>query len=139
MSIINASYHRYNGPDQWLATPGLSTPLGFIASPLHRVVIPTRLADRWVVTRGVRQSDHRVVVLCANEAPLSPAFRIIINVVDDAWVKADAGSNRVQIDKASKVDPLAAVSGPRVASKRRGDPKGCQFGLELEKVFAHVG
>jgi hypothetical protein len=78
-------------------------------------------------------------VLCANEAPLSPAFRIIINVVDDAWVKADAGSNRVQIDKASKVDPLAAVSGPRDASKRRGDPKGCQFGLELAKVFAHVG
>jgi len=28
----------YNGPDQWLAAKGLSTPLGFIASPLHRVV-----------------------------------------------------------------------------------------------------
>ena len=27
-----------NGPDQWLAATGLSTPLGFIASPLHRVV-----------------------------------------------------------------------------------------------------
>jgi hypothetical protein len=27
-----------NGPDQWLATTGLSTPLGLIASPLHRVV-----------------------------------------------------------------------------------------------------
>ena len=27
-----------NGPDQWLATEGLSTPQGFIASPLHRVV-----------------------------------------------------------------------------------------------------
>jgi hypothetical protein len=27
-----------NGPDQWLAPKGLSTPLGFIASPLHRVV-----------------------------------------------------------------------------------------------------
>jgi len=27
-----------NGPDQWLATRRLSTPLGFIASPLHRVV-----------------------------------------------------------------------------------------------------
>jgi hypothetical protein len=28
-----------NGPDQWLAAKGLSTPQGFIASPLHRVVI----------------------------------------------------------------------------------------------------
>ena len=27
-----------NGPDQWLATKGLSTPQGFIASPLHRLV-----------------------------------------------------------------------------------------------------
>jgi hypothetical protein len=27
-----------NGPDQWLAATGLSMPLGFIASPLHRVV-----------------------------------------------------------------------------------------------------
>ena len=30
-----------NGPDQWLATDGLSTPLGFIASPLHRLVRPS--------------------------------------------------------------------------------------------------
>ena len=29
---------EWNGPDQWLATTGLSTPLGLIASPLHRVV-----------------------------------------------------------------------------------------------------
>ena len=28
----------WNGPDQWLATRRLSTPPGFIASPLHRVV-----------------------------------------------------------------------------------------------------
>jgi hypothetical protein len=28
----------HNDSDQWLATSGLSTPLGFIASPLHRVV-----------------------------------------------------------------------------------------------------
>ena len=27
-----------NDPDQWLAAEGLSTPLGFIASPLHRLV-----------------------------------------------------------------------------------------------------
>jgi hypothetical protein len=27
-----------NDPDQWLATTRLSTPQGFIASPLHRVV-----------------------------------------------------------------------------------------------------
>ena len=33
-----ASLEAWNGPDQWLATTGLSTPQGFIASPLHRVV-----------------------------------------------------------------------------------------------------
>jgi hypothetical protein len=27
-----------NDPDQWLATTRFSTPLGFIASPLHRLV-----------------------------------------------------------------------------------------------------
>jgi hypothetical protein len=30
-----------NDSDQWLAATGLSTPLGFIASPLHRMVRPT--------------------------------------------------------------------------------------------------
>jgi len=34
-----ATEKAQNGPDQWLATTGLSTPQGFIASPLHRVVI----------------------------------------------------------------------------------------------------
>ena len=38
MSIMNRSYHRYNGRDQWLAATELSMPHGFIASPLHRVV-----------------------------------------------------------------------------------------------------
>jgi hypothetical protein len=33
-----------NDPDQWLAASGLSTPLGFIASPLHRVVQVSRSA-----------------------------------------------------------------------------------------------
>ena len=28
-----------NGPDQWLAAKRLSAPQGFIASPLHRVVL----------------------------------------------------------------------------------------------------
>jgi hypothetical protein len=34
-----ATERARNGPDQWLAPTGLSTPLGFVASPLHRVVM----------------------------------------------------------------------------------------------------
>ena len=39
LALTPAGSHALpNGPDQWLATTGLSTPPGFIASPLHRVV-----------------------------------------------------------------------------------------------------
>ena len=57
-----------NGPDQWLAATGLSTPLGFIASPLHRVVrhsakAPSRLPRRsrlavTIKTRASQDAPH---------------------------------------------------------------------------------
>ncbi len=42
-----------NGPDQWLATKELSTPLGFIASPLHRLVL-----HAWFLFLRAIGSDH---------------------------------------------------------------------------------
>jgi hypothetical protein len=43
VAITNACFiaipPKPNVPDQWLAAKGLSTPQGFIASPLHRVVL----------------------------------------------------------------------------------------------------
>ena len=51
-----ATEQAQNGPDQWLATTGLSTPLNFIASPLHRVVpsarphgVGTPPRDDWIL------------------------------------------------------------------------------------------
>jgi hypothetical protein len=40
----NAVSNEANGPDQWLAATGLSTPLGVIASPLHRLVLRAPLS-----------------------------------------------------------------------------------------------
>ena len=37
-SGFGSGIHCPNVPDQWLAATGLSTPPGFFASPLHRVV-----------------------------------------------------------------------------------------------------
>ena len=49
-----------NGSDQWLAAKGLSTPLGFIASPLHRVVTANLrslvMTDSATGTRGRARS-----------------------------------------------------------------------------------
>jgi hypothetical protein len=44
-SFVGARIAR-NGRDQWLATTRLSMPQGFIASPLHRVVMPCLLSRR---------------------------------------------------------------------------------------------
>jgi hypothetical protein len=46
--LLAARNPEPNGPDQWLAIAGLSTPLGFIASPLHRVVRNQPFAGYWI-------------------------------------------------------------------------------------------
>jgi hypothetical protein len=47
-----------NVPDQWLAATGLSTPLGFIASPLHRVVRSTGFGTEWDVSPNYARTEH---------------------------------------------------------------------------------
>jgi hypothetical protein len=47
---ISCFVYAAKGPDQWLATKGLSTPIDFIASPLHCVVLR---ATRGLITPAV--------------------------------------------------------------------------------------
>ena len=72
-----ASLEAWNGPDQWLAAKGLSTPPGFIASPLHRVV-PLRRGDDCDTRRyyrlptPVRQRQRRSTTTPEKAAPREP-------------------------------------------------------------------
>jgi len=109
------------------------------ASPLHRVVIPLRSTDGWIVARRPKLSNDRIVVLCADKSPLSPAPRIIMNVVRNAWIQLQPLTYGWQIDVAAKVDPLPAVRGPRHASESLGNCQGGQFLLKHSKVVAHDG
>ena len=64
-------FEATNVPDQWLAPTGLSMPSGFIASPLHRLVLRKPLlrglnAHQVDVTAVVVELEERTLLDCSD-------------------------------------------------------------------------
>jgi hypothetical protein len=71
---------RQNDSDQWLAATGLSMPLGFIASPLHRLVrfllLPTLTPNPALIEMidAVYDARHSRLVTMGPDTGLASCF-----------------------------------------------------------------
>jgi hypothetical protein len=70
------------------------------------------------------QPDNPVVTCCADKAGLSPAFRIVVDVVDHALGQFKLVSNYLGIQVAIEIDPFAAICRPRLAAEGFRDAGG---------------